>query len=98
MAYVATRGGERAIEQAERLYRQEMGQITAETVTGLRHALPLLVDRVMGEASLYDPDLAALALAQSGGDLYEAVLLLRAVWASCRWSRVCARGSSAIAS
>lgn len=78
MAYVATRGGERAIEQAERLYRQEMGQITADRVAGLRHALPLLVDRVMGEASLYDPDLAALALAQSGGDLYEAVLLLRA--------------------
>lgn len=32
----------------------------------------------MGEASLYEPDLAALALAQAGGDLYEAVLLLRA--------------------
>lgn len=32
----------------------------------------------MGEASLYAPDLAALAVAQAGGDLYEAVLLLRA--------------------
>jgi alpha-D-ribose 1-methylphosphonate 5-triphosphate synthase subunit PhnI len=32
----------------------------------------------MGEASLYAPELAALALAQAGGDLYEAVLLLRA--------------------
>jgi alpha-D-ribose 1-methylphosphonate 5-triphosphate synthase subunit PhnI len=41
-------------------------------------ALPALVDRVMGESSLYAPDLAALALAQAGGDLYEAVLLLRA--------------------
>jgi alpha-D-ribose 1-methylphosphonate 5-triphosphate synthase subunit PhnI len=47
-------------------------------VAEVREALPLLVDRVMGEASLYDPDLAALALAQTGGDLYEAVLLLRA--------------------
>src|SRR5262249_476132 len=33
---------------------------------------------LMGEASLYEPELAALALAQSGGDLYEAILLLRA--------------------
>lgn len=78
MAYVATRGGERAIEQAERLYREALGPITPERVAELRLALPLLVDRVMGEASLYDPDLAALALAQAGGDLYEAVLLLRA--------------------
>lgn len=32
----------------------------------------------MGEGSLYAPELAALALAQTGGDVYEAVLLLRA--------------------
>ncbi|MFN5997847.1 MAG: carbon-phosphorus lyase complex subunit PhnI [Paracoccaceae bacterium] len=78
MAYVATRGGERAIEQSERLYRAALGPITPERVAEVRYALPLLVDRVMGEASLYDPDMAALALAQAGGDLYEAVLLLRA--------------------
>jgi alpha-D-ribose 1-methylphosphonate 5-triphosphate synthase subunit PhnI len=78
MAYVATRGGERAIEQSERLYRAELGQIDAARVTEIRRALPMLIDRVMGEASLYEPDLAALALAQAGGDLYEAVLLLRA--------------------
>lgn len=78
MAYVATRGGERAIDQAERLYRAELGPITPERVEEVRRALPLLIDRVMGEASLYDPDLAALALAQTGGDLYESVLLLRA--------------------
>ncbi len=78
MAYVATRGGERAIEQAERLFRAEMGQITPDRVAEIRAALPYLVDRVMGEASLYDEDLAALALAQTGGELSEAVLLLRA--------------------
>ncbi|MBZ4691409.1 MAG: phosphonate metabolism protein PhnI [Cereibacter sp.] len=78
MAYVATRGGARAIEQSERLYRAELGDLDADRVRALRDALPLLVDRVMGEASLYEPDLAALALAQAGGDLYEAVLLLRA--------------------
>lgn len=78
MAYVATRGGERAIDQSERLYRAELGPIDAARVAEIRRALPMLIDRVMGEASLYEPDLAALALAQSGGDLYEAVLLLRA--------------------
>ncbi|OUS06612.1 phosphonate metabolism protein PhnI [Rhodobacterales bacterium 52_120_T64] len=78
MAYVATRGGERAIEQSERLFRSDMGRIDQARVAELRHALPYLVDRVMGEASLYDEDLAALALAQTGGELYEVVLLLRA--------------------
>ncbi|MEL6643359.1 MAG: carbon-phosphorus lyase complex subunit PhnI [Pseudomonadota bacterium] len=78
MAYVATRGGERAIEQSERLFRAEMGEITPDRVAEIRSAMPYLVDRVMGEASLYDEDLAALALAQTGGELYEAILLLRA--------------------
>lgn len=78
MAYVATRGGERAIEQSERLFRAELGQIDAARVAEVKQALPYLVDRVMGEASLYDEDLAALALAQTGGELFEAVLVLRA--------------------
>ncbi|MEL6203120.1 MAG: carbon-phosphorus lyase complex subunit PhnI [Pseudomonadota bacterium] len=78
MAYVATRGGERAIEQSERLFRQEMGSIDKERVETVKKSLPYLIDRVMGEASLYDEDLAALALAQTGGELFEAVLLLRA--------------------
>lgn len=78
MAYAATRGGEAAIEQAERFFREDLGTLTAERVAEVRRALPYLVDRVMGEGSLYEPDLAALALAQAGGELYEAVLLLRA--------------------
>lgn len=78
MAYVATRGGERAIEQAERFFREDLGRIDAQKVTGIKTALPYLIDRVMGEASLYDEELAALALAQTGGELSEAVLVLRA--------------------
>lgn len=78
MAYVATRGGERAIEQSERLFREGLDTIDLDRVTAIRKSLPYLIDRVMGEASLYEPDLAALALAQAGGDQYEAVLLLRA--------------------
>lgn len=78
MAYVATRGGEKAIEQSERLFREAMGSFDRERVDEIKTSLPYLIDRVMGEASLYDEDLAALALAQTGGELYEAVLLLRA--------------------
>jgi alpha-D-ribose 1-methylphosphonate 5-triphosphate synthase subunit PhnI len=78
MAYVATRGGEKAIDQAERLFRQDLGTIDAARVEAIRKTMPYLVDRVMGEASLYDEELAALALAQTGGELSEAVLVLRA--------------------
>jgi len=78
MAYVATRGGERAIEQTERLFRSDMGEITPERVAEVKAALPYLVERVMGEASLYDEEIAALALVQTGGEMFEAVLLLRA--------------------
>lgn len=78
MAYVAARGGEQAIEQAEQLFRRLNGPIDAAFVAQIAAHMPYLVDRVMGEGSLYAPELAALALAQAGGDLYEAVLLLRA--------------------
>jgi alpha-D-ribose 1-methylphosphonate 5-triphosphate synthase subunit PhnI len=78
MAYVATRGGEKAIDQAERLFRQDLGTIDAARVETIRLTMPYLIDRVMGEASLYDEELAALALAQTGGELSEAVLVLRA--------------------
>src|SRR3546814_2467975 len=40
--------------------------------------MPLAVARVMGEGSLFDEELAALAIKQSAGDLLEAIFLLRA--------------------
>jgi alpha-D-ribose 1-methylphosphonate 5-triphosphate synthase subunit PhnI len=76
--YVAAKGGEAAIQQAEKLFQTLKGPVTREMVQQIQESLPYLVDRVMGEGSLYSPELAALALAQAGGDLYEAVLLLRA--------------------
>lgn len=76
--YVAARGGEDAIQNAETFYRALNGGLSPEFIRSIEHALPYLVDRVMAEGSLYAPDLAALAIAQTGGDLYEAVLLLRA--------------------
>ena len=78
MAYVATRGGEQAIQQSEQLFHDLRGAVTPTFVHALMQTMPYLVDRVMSEAGLYAPELAALALAQSGGDLYESVLLLRA--------------------
>lgn len=78
MAYVAARGGEQAIQQAENLFHDLKGKLTLELVDQIEQTMPYLVDRVMGEASLYAPRLAALAIAQTGGELYEAVMLLRA--------------------
>jgi alpha-D-ribose 1-methylphosphonate 5-triphosphate synthase subunit PhnI len=78
MAYVAARGGENAIQSAEALYRALNGEFDLGFVNHLEAHLPYLLDRIMGEGSLYAPELAALAVAQTGGDLYEAVLLLRA--------------------
>jgi alpha-D-ribose 1-methylphosphonate 5-triphosphate synthase subunit PhnI len=76
--YVAAKGGEAAIQASEALFHALKGQPTRALVAAIQETLPYLVDRVMGEASLYAPELAALAIAQAGGDLYEAVLLLRA--------------------
>ncbi|NWF67485.1 MAG: carbon-phosphorus lyase complex subunit PhnI [Chloroflexi bacterium] len=76
--YVAARGGEEAIQHAELFYQALLGKLTPEAVQLVQRQLPFLLDKVMGEGSLYAPELAALALAQTGGDVYEAVLLLRA--------------------
>ena len=44
----------------------------------IKEQMALAVDRVMTEGSLYDRDLAALAIKQAQGDLVEAIFLLRA--------------------
>jgi alpha-D-ribose 1-methylphosphonate 5-triphosphate synthase subunit PhnI len=76
--YVAARGGEDAIQHAEQFYQAMLGKLTPEAIQLIQKQLPFLLDKVIGEGSLYSPELAALALAQTGGDVYEAVLLLRA--------------------
>ncbi|MDZ4718026.1 MAG: carbon-phosphorus lyase complex subunit PhnI [Roseiflexaceae bacterium] len=78
MAYVAAKGGEQAIQAAEQFFRNLNGTPDRAFVQLIERHMPYLIDRVIGEGSLYAPDLAALALAQTGGDLYEAILLLRA--------------------
>jgi alpha-D-ribose 1-methylphosphonate 5-triphosphate synthase subunit PhnI len=79
--YVAVKGGAAAIESSWGLLDiQRRGDTTiAElSVAQIRAQLTLAVDRVMSEGSLYDPELAALAIKQACGDLVEAIFLLRA--------------------
>ena len=79
--YVAVKGGETAILNS---YRLLAGQRRGDTqqpelsVDQIRQQMKLAVDRVMTEGSVYDPELAALAIKQAAGDLVEAIFLLRA--------------------
>jgi alpha-D-ribose 1-methylphosphonate 5-triphosphate synthase subunit PhnI len=79
--YIAVKGGERAIAASlELLAQARRGDPEVPALDGaqVREQLRLLVDRVMAEASVYDLDLAALAIRQARGDTIEAVFLLRA--------------------
>jgi alpha-D-ribose 1-methylphosphonate 5-triphosphate synthase subunit PhnI len=79
--YVAVKGGEAAIENAHRLLahaRRGDPAVPELAVAQIAEQLGILVDRVMTEGSLYDRELAALAVKQARGDLIEAVFLVRA--------------------
>lgn len=79
--YVAVKGGERAIDNAHAwLAEERRGDVTVAELSlpQIREQLALAVNRVMAEGSLYDPDLAALAIKQARGDLIEAIFLIRA--------------------
>ena len=81
MAYVAVKGGERAIDAAhDWLAEERRGDpaTPALSIPQIQQQLGRSVDRVMAEGSLYDPELAALAIKQAQGDLIEAAFLLRA--------------------
>ncbi len=79
--YVAVKGGEHAIENAHDLLAHERRGDPAVpdlSLTQINEQLTLAVDRVMTEGSLYDRELAALAIKQARGDMIEAIFLLRA--------------------
>lgn len=79
--YVAVKGGEAAIANAHRLLadrRRGDRSVPALRLDQIIEQLGLAVDRAMGEGSLYDRELAALAIVQSRGDLIEAIFLVRA--------------------
>ncbi|HEY6255648.1 MAG TPA: carbon-phosphorus lyase complex subunit PhnI, partial [Xanthobacteraceae bacterium] len=79
--YVAVKGGERAIENAHALLacvRRGDPSVAEISLAQISEQLALSVDRVMSEGSLYDRELAALAIKQARGDLIEAIFLVRA--------------------
>ena len=79
--YVAVKGGEAAIANAHRLLadrRRGDRQVPGLRLDQIVEQLALAVDRVMAEGSLYDRELAALAIRQARGDMIEAIFLLRA--------------------
>ena len=79
--YVAVKGGEAAILNSYRLLAEQRrgdAALPELSVQQIRQQLKLAVDRVMAEGSVYDPELAALAIKQAAGDLVEAIFLLRA--------------------
>jgi len=81
MAYVTVKGGEQAIDNAHAwLAEERRGQhdVPEVSLAQIESQLGRAVDRVMGEGSLYDRELAALAVKQAQGDLIEAAFLLRA--------------------
>ena len=79
--YVAVKGGEKAIENAHALLAEERRgdeSVPEVGIDQIDQQLTLAVDRVMTEGSLYDRELAALAIKQARGDMIEAIFLVRA--------------------
>ena len=79
--YVAVKGGEKAIEHAHKYLAEETRgdlNIAELSIAQISAQLSHAVSRVMAEGSLFDVDLAALAIKQSRGDLIEAIFLIRA--------------------
>lgn len=87
--YVAVKGGERAIERSwELLAKRRRGDAATPelSVAQIREQLRLAVARVMTEGSVYDEELAALAIKQAAGDLVEAIFLCAPTARRCRVS------------
>jgi alpha-D-ribose 1-methylphosphonate 5-triphosphate synthase subunit PhnI len=79
--YVAVKGGERAIDRAHAWLAEERRgapDVPELSIAQIREQQGLAINRVMAEGSLFDPDLAALAIKQARGDLIEAIFLIRA--------------------
>lgn len=96
--YVAVQGGETAILNSYKLLAEqrrgdpEQPELSVEQI---RQQLKLSVDRVMTEGSVFDPELAAIAIKQASGDLVEAIFLLRAYRATLpRLGNTCALDTS----
>lgn len=79
MAYVAVKGGQKAIaESIEQLKYERLKKGGVLMLNDIESGMRGLIDQVMSEASLYDSEIASLAIKQAEGNPEEAVFLLRA--------------------
>ncbi len=86
MGYVAVKGGQQAIENANELleYYRLRGRTAPIQLDQAKTQFRSAIDRAMGEGSLYAPEHAALALLQTEGDSFEAAFHLRAYRATLK--------------
>jgi alpha-D-ribose 1-methylphosphonate 5-triphosphate synthase subunit PhnI len=78
VGYSGVKGGMDAILAAERLVRRKRAAAPWSAAAAIIESYRLAVDRIMGEAGLYDEAIAADAFRQAEGDLLEAAHLVRA--------------------
>ena len=79
MAYVAVKGGQTAIaESIEQLKYERLKKGGVLKLKNIESGMRGLIDQVMSEASLYDEEIAALAIKQAEGNPEEVVFLIRA--------------------
>lgn len=80
MGYVAIKGGEDAIANAIELveYYRVKARTAPLAIEQIQGQFRLLIDKIMGEGSLYAPEHAALVLKQNEGDVFESAFMLRA--------------------
>ena len=80
MGYVAIKGGEDAIAHANQLVEFYRVKDRTEPVNlaQIQAQFRLLIDKAMGEGSLYAPEHAALVVKQNEGDVFESAFMLRA--------------------
>lgn len=79
MAYVAVKGGQEAIDESiKRLKYERLKKGGSLRVKDIESGMRGLIDQSMSEASLFDEELASIAIKQSEGNPEEIVFLLRA--------------------
>jgi alpha-D-ribose 1-methylphosphonate 5-triphosphate synthase subunit PhnI len=86
MGYVAIKGGEDAIANAAVLteFFRLRDRTDPLTIEQIRNQFRLLIDKIMGEGSVYAPEHAAIALKQVEGDVFESAFILRAFRATLK--------------
>jgi alpha-D-ribose 1-methylphosphonate 5-triphosphate synthase subunit PhnI len=80
MGYVAVKGGQEAIENALEMadvFRWKNADVPLRA-SQIKSQFRFLIDKIMGEASLYAPEQTALALQQCEGDVFEGAFMMRA--------------------